>query len=52
MPEQKKRRSSEKEFLAVIPDAMPTLDDQQSIPLRETAFLTLKTDPDGETASG
>ena len=42
MPEQKKRRSSEKEFLAVIPDAMPTLDDQQSIPLRETAFLTLR----------
>lgn len=42
MPEQKKRKYDENEFLAVIPDAMPALDDQQSIPLRETAFLTLR----------
>lgn len=42
MPEQKKKKYNEKEFLSVIPDAMPALDDQQSIPLRETAFLTLR----------
>lgn len=42
MPDQKKRKQSEKEFLSAIPDAMPALDDQQSIPLRETAFLTLR----------
>lgn len=42
MPEQKKKKQSEKDFLSVIPEAMPTLDDQQSIPLRETAFLTLR----------
>lgn len=42
MPEQKKKKYDEKEFLSVIPEAMPALDDQQSIPLRETAFLTLR----------
>ena len=42
MPDQKKRKYNDKEFLSVIPEAMPTLDDQQSIPLRETAFLTLR----------
>lgn len=42
MPEQKKKKYNEKEFLSVIPEAMPALDDQQSIPLRETVFLTLR----------
>ena len=42
MSEQKKKKYNEKEFLSVIPDAMPAPDDQQSIPLRETVFLTLR----------
>ena len=42
MHNQKNRKQNEKEFLSVIPEAMPDLDDQQSIPLRETAFLTLR----------
>ena len=42
MQNHKNRKQSEKEFLSVIPEAMPDLDDQQSIPLRETAFLTLR----------
>lgn len=42
MPEQRKKKYSEKEFLSVIPEAMPAMDDQQSIPLRETVFLTLR----------
>lgn len=42
MQNQKKSRQSDKDFLSVIPEAMPALDDQQSIPLRETAFLTLR----------
>ena len=42
MSEQKKKKYNEKEFLSVIPDAMPAQDDQQSIPLRETVFLTLR----------
>lgn len=42
MPEQKKKKLIEKEILSVIPGAMPALDDQQTIPLRETAFLTLR----------
>lgn len=42
MQNHKKSKQSEKEFLSVIPEAMPDLDDQQSIPLRETAFLTLR----------
>ena len=42
MSEQKKKKDNEKEFLSVIPEAMPAQDDQQSIPLRETVFLTLR----------
>ena len=42
MPDQKKKKYNENEYLSVIPGAMPALDDQQSIPLRETAFLTLR----------
>lgn len=42
MPEQRKKKDTEREFMSVIPEAMPTLDDQQSIPLRETVFLTLR----------
>lgn len=42
MPEQKKKKQFETEILSVIPEAMPAPDDQQSIPLRETAFLTLR----------
>ena len=42
MSEQKKKKYNEKEFLSVIPEAMPAQDDQQSIPLRETVFLTLR----------
>jgi hypothetical protein len=42
MQNHKNRKQSEKEFLSVIPEAMPDFDDQQSIPLRETAFLTLR----------
>ena len=42
MQNQKKKKHSEKEYLSAIPEAMPDLNDQQSIPLRETAFLTLR----------
>ena len=53
MPEQKKRRSSEKEFLAVIPDAMPTLElftqtqaNEGSETISPTASPTLDIKPD------
>lgn len=42
MADQKKKKYNEREFLSVIPEAMPAPDDQQSIPLRETVFLTLR----------
>ena len=42
MAEQKKKKYNEKEFLSVLPEALPAQDDQQSIPLRETVFLTLR----------
>ena len=42
MAAQKKKKYNEREFLSVIPEAMPAPDDQQSIPLRETVFLTLR----------
>ena len=42
MLSRKKKIYNDKELLSAIPKAMPTLDEQRSLPLRETAFLTLR----------